>query len=108
MRDFVIADCELTTGEIAALTGAKLRAGDPADRPICNVAPLDIAGPSDISFLENSKYVGELYGQTFGRCYGLEVTSLRYFNIFGPRQDPDSPYSGVLSRFWRQRAPAPV
>jgi nucleoside-diphosphate-sugar epimerase len=35
----------------------------------------------------------------FGRCYGLETVCLRYFNIFGPRQDPDSPYSGVLSRF---------
>jgi nucleoside-diphosphate-sugar epimerase len=46
-----------------------------------------------------SKYVCELYAQTFGRCYGLENVSLRYFNIFGPRQDPDSPYSGVLSRF---------
>jgi UDP-N-acetylglucosamine/UDP-N-acetyl-alpha-D-glucosaminouronate 4-epimerase len=46
-----------------------------------------------------SKYVGELYAQTFGRCYGLENVCLRYFNIFGPRQDPDSPYSGVLSRF---------
>jgi nucleoside-diphosphate-sugar epimerase len=46
-----------------------------------------------------SKYVGELYAQTFGRCYGLENVCLRYFNIFGPRQDPDSTYSGVLSRF---------
>jgi nucleoside-diphosphate-sugar epimerase len=46
-----------------------------------------------------SKYVGELYASAFGRCYGLETVCLRYFNIFGPRQDPDSPYSGVLSRF---------
>jgi nucleoside-diphosphate-sugar epimerase len=46
-----------------------------------------------------SKYVGELYAHAFGRCYGLENVSVRYFNIFGPRQDPDSPYSGVLSRF---------
>ncbi len=46
-----------------------------------------------------TKFVGELYAQAFGRCYGLETVSLRYFNIFGPRQDPDSPYSGVLSRF---------
>src|SRR6516162_5923564 len=68
MRDFVIADCELTTGEIAALTGARLRAGDPADRPICNIAPLDTAGPSDISFLENSKYVGELATTRAGAC----------------------------------------
>src|SRR5215468_11257121 len=46
-----------------------------------------------------TKYVGELYAQTFGRCYGLENVSLRYFNIFGPRQDPSSPYSGVLAKF---------
>ena len=55
--------------------------------------------PLPISPYGVSKYVGELYAQTFGRCYGLEVVNLRYFNIFGPRQDPDSPYSGVLSRF---------
>src|SRR5258705_5129992 len=46
-----------------------------------------------------TKYGGELYGQTFGRCYGLENVSLRYFNIFGPRQDSSSPYSGVLAKF---------
>jgi len=55
--------------------------------------------PLPISPYGVSKYVGELYAQVFGRCYGLESVSLRYFNIFGPRQDPDSPYSGVLSRF---------
>jgi nucleoside-diphosphate-sugar epimerase len=55
--------------------------------------------PKPISPYGVSKFVGELYAQTFGRCYGLENVSLRYFNIFGPRQDPDSPYSGVLSRF---------
>jgi len=55
--------------------------------------------PKPISPYGVSKYVGELYAQTFGRCYGLENVCLRYFNIFGPRQDPDSPYSGVLSRF---------
>jgi len=55
--------------------------------------------PQPISPYGVSKYMGELYAQTFGRCYGLENVSVRYFNIFGPRQDPDSPYSGVLSRF---------
>jgi UDP-glucose 4-epimerase len=38
----------------------------------------------------------------FFRCYGLETVSLRYFNIFGPRQDPSSPYSGVLAKFITQ------
>jgi UDP-N-acetylglucosamine/UDP-N-acetyl-alpha-D-glucosaminouronate 4-epimerase len=46
-----------------------------------------------------TKLAGELYAQVFGRAYGLENTSLRYFNVFGPRQDPTSQYSGVLSRF---------
>src|SRR5271167_1103251 len=55
--------------------------------------------PQPISPYGVTKFVGELYAQVFGRCYGLETACLRYFNIFGPRQDPDSPYSGVLSRF---------
>lgn len=46
-----------------------------------------------------SKLAGEVYLQVFGRAYGLENVSLRYFNVFGPRQDPTSQYSGVLSRF---------
>jgi UDP-N-acetylglucosamine/UDP-N-acetyl-alpha-D-glucosaminouronate 4-epimerase len=55
--------------------------------------------PEPISPYGVTKYVGELYAQTFGRAYGLENVSLRYFNIFGPRQDPASPYSGVLAKF---------
>jgi UDP-glucose 4-epimerase len=55
--------------------------------------------PEPISPYGVTKYVSELYAQTFGRCYGLENVCLRYFNIFGPRQDPGSPYSGVLAKF---------
>jgi nucleoside-diphosphate-sugar epimerase len=55
--------------------------------------------PEPISPYGVTKFVGELYAQTFGRCYGMENVSLRYFNIFGPRQDPSSPYSGVLAKF---------
>jgi nucleoside-diphosphate-sugar epimerase len=46
-----------------------------------------------------TKFVGEMYAQVFGRVYGLENACIRYFNVFGPRQDPTSQYSGVLSRF---------
>jgi nucleoside-diphosphate-sugar epimerase len=46
-----------------------------------------------------TKLTGEYYMQSFYRVYGLETVSLRYFNIFGPRQDPASPYSGVLAKF---------
>ena len=45
------------------------------------------------------KIVGEQYLQMFTRLYGLETVSTRYFNVFGPRQDPSSPYSGVISIF---------
>lgn len=55
--------------------------------------------PAPISPYGVTKYVGELYGQVFDRIYGLENASIRYFNVFGPRQDPSSQYSGVLSRF---------
>jgi UDP-glucose 4-epimerase len=55
--------------------------------------------PAPISPYGASKLAAETYGQVFQRSYGLEFVSLRYFNVFGPRQDPGSPYSGVLSRF---------
>ena len=45
------------------------------------------------------KLVGEQYAQMFTRLYGLETVTIRYFNVFGPRQDPSSPYSGVISLF---------
>jgi len=45
------------------------------------------------------KLAGEYYASVFADCFGLETVSLRYFNVYGPRQDPSSPYSGVLSLF---------
>lgn len=45
------------------------------------------------------KLVGEQYLQMFTKLYGMETVSIRYFNVFGPRQDPSSPYSGVISVF---------
>lgn len=55
--------------------------------------------PNPLSPYAAAKLVGELYCQTFTRVYGLETVALRYFNVFGPRQDPTSPYSGVISKF---------
>jgi len=46
-----------------------------------------------------SKLGGELYCQVFHQVYGLETVILRYFNVFGPRQDPNSQYSGVVAKF---------
>ena len=47
------------------------------------------------------KLVGEYYATVFAAAYGLDAVSLRYFNVYGPRQDPSSPYSGVLSIFMK-------
>ncbi|HLW88863.1 MAG TPA: SDR family oxidoreductase [Terriglobales bacterium] len=58
--------------------------------------------PSPISPYAVAKLASEYYMTSFWRCYGLETVSLRYFNIFGPRQDPGSPYSGVLAKFITQ------
>ena len=46
-----------------------------------------------------SKVMGEYYARVYSQLYGLQVVCLRYFNVFGPRQDPSSPYSGVISIF---------
>ena len=55
--------------------------------------------PNPISPYAVAKLASEYYMVSFYRCYGLETVCLRYFNIFGPRQDPSSPYSGVLAKF---------
>lgn len=55
--------------------------------------------PNPLSPYALQKYVGEQYCKLFFRLYGLETISLRYFNIFGPRQNPDSIYSAVIPRF---------
>lgn len=55
--------------------------------------------PQPLSPYAAAKLVGEHYCQVFTQVYGLETVCLRYFNIFGPRQDPSSQYSGVISRF---------
>jgi len=68
--------------------------GDQADSP-----KQESMRPDPLTPYAAAKLVGEYYCQVFTRSYGLETVSLRYFNVFGPRQDPSSPYSGVISRF---------
>jgi len=68
--------------------------GETRTLPKTETMPADPISPYGIT-----KYVGELYAKVFGRVYGLENACVRYFNVFGPRQDPSSQYSGVLSRF---------
>jgi nucleoside-diphosphate-sugar epimerase len=68
--------------------------GDSAELPKQEAMPVNPISPYGLM-----KYVGEEYCRLFTSLYGLETVSLRYFNVFGPRQDPTSQYSGVLSRF---------
>jgi len=58
--------------------------------------------PNPISPYAVAKLTGEYYMRSFARVYGLETVSLRYFNVFGPYQDPTSQYSGVLAVFCRK------
>lgn len=55
--------------------------------------------PDPLSPYAAAKLVGEYYCSVFSKVYGLETIALRYFNVFGPRQNPSSQYSGVISRF---------
>ncbi len=66
--------------------------------------------PAPISAYAVQKLASEHYMAAYTRMYGLETVTLRYFNVFGPRQDPGSQYSGVLSRFITQmlRSEAPT
>jgi len=68
MPDFFPTNRELTIGEIVTLTGAKPLTGVPLDRPIDNIAPIDTARPSDITFLDNAKYLGALNITRAGAC----------------------------------------
>ena len=81
VRRFVFAASSSAYGETATLPKVETMSAQP-------ISPYGV-----------TKYVGEMYAQVFGRVYGLENACIRYFNVFGPRQDPTSQYSGVLSRF---------
>ncbi len=58
--------------------------------------------PNPLSPYAAQKLMGEYYATVFHRCFGLEAVSLRFFNVYGPRQDPSSPYSGVISIFLKR------
>lgn len=60
---------------------------------------VETMSPEPLSPYAVAKLTGEYYCSVFHQVYGLETISLRYFNVFGPRQDPSSAYSGVISRF---------
>jgi UDP-glucose 4-epimerase len=68
--------------------------GDQPALPKCEDQP-----PAPVSPYAVSKTAGELYATVWGRFYGLETVGLRYFNVFGPRQDPRSEYAAVIPRF---------
>ncbi len=67
------------------------------DQPFSSKRENDL--PSPLSPYAVAKLAGEYYCQAFFHTYGLETVGIRYFNVFGPRQDPDSPYSAVIPLF---------
>ncbi|MDB5306187.1 MAG: biosynthesis protein WbpP [Gemmataceae bacterium] len=75
-------------GSASAYGGADDPAGQDEDTPVCPLSPYAAA-----------KLAGEFYCQAFATTYQFETVRLRFFNVFGPRQRPDSPYSGVIAIF---------
>ena len=69
------------------------------DTPV--LPKVETMSPNPRSPYAAQKLMGEYYCGVFSTCFGLDATSLRFFNVYGPRQDPDSPYSGVLSVFMK-------
>lgn len=67
------------------------------DQPV--LPKVETMRPDPLSPYAAAKLAGELYCRAFNNVYGLETVALRYFNVFGPRQNPASMYSGVISRF---------
>jgi nucleoside-diphosphate-sugar epimerase len=74
--------------------GSSSAYGDTPALPKHEEMPTDPLSPYALQ-----KLVAEQYGRLFTRLYGFETVTIRYFNVFGPRQDPSSPYSGVISLF---------
>jgi nucleoside-diphosphate-sugar epimerase len=68
--------------------------GDPPEQP-----KTESMTPRPLSPYAVGKLTGEMYVRLFASLYGMETLTLRYFNVFGPRQSPGSPYSGVISLF---------
>lgn len=73
--------------------------GDDPQLPKRETMPLRPLSPYAVQ-----KMTGEYYARLYQTLYGLETVGLRYFNVFGPRQDPSSPYSGVISIFMERAA----
>ncbi len=81
VRRFVYAASSSTYGDHPALPKVEDRIGNP-------LSPYAV-----------TKYVNELYANVFARCYGMETIGLRYFNVFGPRQDPNGAYAAVIPQW---------
>ena len=77
---------------VMAATGAAY-----GDNPV--LPRVETQMPDPLSPYALVKLAGEYYGKIFHRLFGLEFVALRFFNVFGPRQNPKSPYTGVMSKF---------
>lgn len=81
VKGFVYAASSSTYGDHPALPKVEQNIGNP-------LSPYAV-----------TKYVNELYADVFSRCYGFHATGLRYFNVFGPRQDPNGAYAAVIPKW---------
>ena len=92
----LVAAREAKVKRVIYASSSSIYGGGNEEKPIREDSP-----PNPLSLYATTKLVGEHYGRLFRRLYGLEVITLRYFNVFGPGQDPDSEYAAVIPRFIR-------
>lgn len=91
--NLLLAACEANVGRVVYATSSAAY-GDSQTLPTVEEKIGRMRSPYALT-----KYVNELYAEVFGRCYGIETIGLRYFNVFGPRQDPSSSYAAVIPRW---------
>ncbi|HEV2369349.1 MAG TPA: NAD-dependent epimerase/dehydratase family protein [Acidimicrobiales bacterium] len=89
----LVASRQAGVGRVVVASSSSLYGGV-APRPTPESAPLTPKSPYAVS-----KLAAEQYTRVFAEVYGLETVALRYFNVFGPRQDPEGPYAAVIPRF---------
>ena len=105
---FFSAESSMTVGEIAAMTGAEPRAGADLDRRITNVAPIDLAGPDDLTFLDNFKFTGELATTRAGAVLisaRFEPQAPAHLTVLRSRE-PYKAFVLVTQKFYRELAAA--
>lgn len=99
VRRVIIASSSSVYGNVEEPSPAQVGSTDRFVGPLPMQPKVEAMTPSPLSPYAVTKLAGEMYARVFSQLYGLETISLRYFNVFGPRQDPTTQYAGAIAKF---------